>query len=62
MNAQRDRTEGNGKKLTVFEQKRENQCGCSTESKAEWCQVSQKISRVTITEAQRASQYFRTLC
>ena len=33
--------------LGGFEEQREGQCGCSTESKAEWCQISQKTSGAT---------------
>lgn len=52
VNFQIDRTASDGKKLATSE-KREGQCGCSRDSKAEWCQTSQKISRAGIRGAQR---------
>lgn len=54
VNFQIDRAASNGKKLAMSE-KREGQCSCSTESKAEWCQTGQKISSAIIIGAQRSS-------
>lgn len=53
VNFQIDRAASNGKKLVMPEKR--GQCGCSTESKAEWCWTGQKISWVITIGAQRSS-------